>query len=66
MTELFHVSLLDKDYVFLQVLNHDLIMWRIDILDRLCDITNALEDISTVNALELLLCKHSKLKNFLL
>ena len=41
-------------------------MWRIDILDRLCDITNALEDISTVNALELLLCKHSKLKNFLL
>jgi hypothetical protein len=59
VTELFHVSLLDKDYVFLpQVLNHDLIMWRIDILDRLCDITNALEDISTVNALELLLCKH--------
>jgi len=33
-------------------------MWRIDILDRLCDIPTALQDISSINALELLFCKH--------
>ncbi|XP_046445690.1 uncharacterized protein LOC124195368 [Daphnia pulex] len=38
------------------VLNHDLIMWRIDILDKLCDVPIALQEISSVNALELLFC----------
>lgn len=32
-------------------------MWRIDILDKLCDVPIALQEISSVNALELLFCK---------
>jgi hypothetical protein len=58
---IFHTFI--KSNLFLgkpQVLNHDLIMWRIDILDKLCDVPIALQDISSVNALELLFCKQKE------
>jgi hypothetical protein len=35
-------------------------MWRINILDKLCDVPIALQDISSVNALEVLFGKQKK------